>query len=155
MQLSCSIRGLPIKSTVVNIHKREKALGSQRASFSLKESQDLILDLVKEDYLQVTLLLDALDECESSSRSNLFAFLTKLVRTQKSTVKILISSRNEWDIFEHFGRSNNFYINATDNAGDIKRYIKKEIENRLLSGKAKKEIKSEVEDTLNTKAQGM
>lgn len=83
------------------------------------------MDLLNE-YTHVTILLDALDECEIKSRPKLFAFLAKLRCYPKTTVKILISSRNEPDVYECFGGVNNFSINAVDNADDIRRYVKHE-----------------------------
>lgn len=148
------MRGLPLKSAMVNTYKREKSQGRQRAYLGLKECQNLIMDLLNE-YTHVTILLDALDECENKSRLGLFAFLAKLRCYPKTTVKILISSRSEPDVYECFGGVNNFSINAADNADDIQRYVKHEIQNRLLFGKAKKILRDKVENTLNNKSHGM
>ena len=48
--------------------------------FGLKASLDLISELVKETFMQATLVLDAIDECESSSRLDPFGLLAKLAR---------------------------------------------------------------------------
>ena len=120
LQLSCPLRGLPIKSTIVNKYNSEKALGSRQASFSLKDCQDLIFELLKTHYDRVTIVLDALDEIDSKKRGRLLSYLALLAQPQKTIVKILVSSRNESDLMDHLGRSENICINSTDNAADIK-----------------------------------
>lgn len=112
------------------------------------------MDLLNE-YTRVTILLDALDECEYQPRQSLFAFLTKLSCNPNTTVRILISSRSEPDVHEWFGGASNLFINATDNANDIQRYIQHELQARLLFGKAPKILREKVENSLNNKAHGM
>ena len=153
-QLSCPMRGLSLKPAALRIHVRETSLGSQRASFGLKECQQLFIDLVN-DYSQVTVLIDALDEIDSNSRYHLLSFLEKVGRSVKTTLKMMISSRNESDIYDHFGSGKSFYIDSADNARDIAQYVKHKLSTRLLFGKANKDLISRVEDLLNSKAQGM
>lgn len=155
LQLSCPLRGLPIKAPIVNKYNSEKALGSRRAAFSMKESQELITELLETHYDHATIVLDALDEVDGKARGKLLSYLTLLVQPRKTLVKILVSSRNEPELFDHLGRSENICINSTDNAPDIRLYIEEEIEGRLLRGKARKDVKDKVKAALNAKAQGM
>ena len=103
----------------------------------------------------MTIMIDALDEIDSRTRFELFAFLAKVSRSTKTTVKILVSSRNESDIYGYFGGGENLYIDSTDNAKDIQQYVQHELSTRLLFGKASKDLITKVEEVLNEKAQGM
>lgn len=155
VQLSCPLRGLPIKPTIVNKYNAEKSLGSKRASLSMKECQNLIAEVLAKHYELVTIVIDALDEIDSRNRGDLLAFLQSLVNPQKAVVKLFVSSRNEPDLFDYLGRSENVLINATDNAADIELYFDEQIEHQLLRGKASRELKDRVKKTLTSKAQGM
>lgn len=148
------MRGLPLKPAAVRIHLRETSLGSKCASFGLKECQQLFTELVN-DYTNVTVLVDALDEIDSNSRFELFSFLVRVGRSTKTTLKIIVSSRNESDIYDYFGGGKNYYIESSDNAKDIEQYVKHELSRRLLFGKASKALIMKVENLLNSKAEGM
>jgi len=60
------------------------------------------------------------------------------------TVEMLVSSRNDSDIYDHFGKGSNFYIDASDDVKDIQPYIKHKLQNLLLSRKAKRDIREQV-----------
>ncbi len=148
------MRGLPLKPAAVRIHLRETSLGSRDASFGLKECQKLFTELVN-GYTHVTVLIDALDEIDSNSRFEILSFLVRVVRSTKTTLKIIVSSRNESDIYDYLGGGKNYYIDSADNAKDIEQYVKHEISRRLLFGKASEDLILRVETLLNSKAQGM
>lgn len=155
LQLSCPLRGLPIKANIVSKYESEKARGSRQAVFSIKESQELIIELLTTYYDSTTIVIDALDEVDLRIRTKLLDCLTLLVQPRKTIVKIFVSSRNEPDIFIRLGKSENVLINSTDNAADIELYIEGEIEGRLLLGRATKDLKERVKATLNGRAQAM
>ena len=149
------MRGLPIKSPVIKRYQQDKDMGSRSVGLTLDQAQKLIVELIRDHYDYVTIILDALDEIDLQKRSSMFSFLKKLILPQRTIVKLLISSRNEPDIFDYFGGSENLYIEAKDNADDIRRYVMQEIDNRLLVGHAKEALKAKVEDVLTSKAAGM
>ncbi|KAL6716722.1 hypothetical protein ACLMJK_006290 [Lecanora helva] len=155
LQLSCPMRGLPLKSSIVNKYNGEKALGSQQASFNLKECQDMIIELLQKSYDHVTIVIDALDEVDEQNRGRLFKFLELISQPGRTAVKILVSSRNEPDIADYLERLENIRIDAENNAADIKIYIEENIEERLLLGKATRDLREKVKATLNSKANGM
>lgn len=154
-QLAASLPGLPLKPPVISLYKEEMAMGSQQAQPNIRESENLIRELLQQHYSHVTIVLDALDECDPKTRAEMFTVLARIAYTQGVAVKVLISSRNEPDIFEHFGASSNFYINTKNNSEDIRKLVNSEIDNRLLHGKASEAIRSVVKEELNLKAQGM
>jgi hypothetical protein len=155
-QLSSPLYGLPLKEPVVTKYEREKQANALDAPLTIKDSKDMILRLIREQYTHVTIVIDALDECNRNTRIALFNFLEEvLLQEQGAVVKILISSRTEPDIYDAFGKSSNLYINAEDNAEDIKRFVEEQIDKRLLRGKAEEELKGRVKKELCTKSQGM
>jgi hypothetical protein len=140
---------------VIAKYNQEKLAGSLNATLRLNDSKELITQLVQE-YSHVTLVIDGLDECSSRTRGELFLFLMDLVKQKLGPlIKILISSRNEPDIWDVFNYSSNLYIDASDNADDIKCFVEQEVDKRLLSGKAEDELKTRVKTKLCEKAHGM
>ena len=115
------------------------------------------MELIRNHYSHVTILLDALDEIDSKTRARFFGFLRKLTQQQPAVVKLLVSSRSEPDILDLFRGSDNFCIEAKHNTDDIRRYVAQEIGSRLLmpGGQAKKELRAKVENILVEKAAGM
>ena len=154
-QLAAPLPGLPLKSPIISLHNKETTRGSQEAHLSINEVIALLMDLIENHYQNVTLILDALDECDAKGRLQLLEAFTTLTYNPKTVVKTLISSRNDPDIAIHFSRIPNLCITATDNADDIAKFVRKEIGQRLLQGKASKQIRERVERDLNSKAQGV
>ena len=130
-------------------------MGSRAVGLTLDQTENLVVELIRDHYSHVTIALDALDEIDIRRRARMFRFLKKLVRPQQTVVKLLVSSRNEPDILGYFGGSENLYIEANDNADDIRRYVVREVDNNLLMGQAKEALKAKVKDVLTTKAGGM
>ncbi|MCJ1381046.1 hypothetical protein MMC17_004155 [Xylographa soralifera] len=110
---------------------------------------------VKVEYTKVTIIIDALDECQSQQREKLLRFLIKLIRESNAVLKILVSSRDGTEIADYFGTIGSLHIDASDNEADIREYVDVQIETRLLSGTANHELKAWVKTLLNAKAQGM
>lgn len=154
-QLAAPLPGLPIKPPVISVYDRETTRGSQEAQLSIDEIAVLLAELIHNHYENVTIVLDALDEGDVKGRLYLLDTFTKLTYNPKTAVKTLVSSRNDPDIENHFSKIPNLFITVTDNAGDIMRFITKELGQRLLRGKASTQIRARVEDDLNKKANGV
>jgi len=155
-QLSSPLYGLPLKEPIVTKYERERQGNALDAGLSIKYSKDVLLQLIRQEYSRVTIVIDALDECNRNTRILLFHFLEEILRQEQgAVVKILISSRTEPDILDVFGCSSNLYINAEDNAEDIRRFVDEQIDKRLLGGKAEEELRKRAKDELCMKAQGM
>lgn len=77
--------------------KRKNGSGKLKA----EESQTALADLFRL-YPQITLVVDALDECDKKSRSDFIGILDKLIAESSKPVKILISSRRDRDIERRF-----------------------------------------------------
>lgn len=94
----------------------------------MDEGQAILLDLAGK-YPQITLIVDALDECERKTRIRFVNVLDNLVLKSPMPVKIFISSRPDRDIKDRFAGGPNVEIRATDNRGDIEKFVDYEIHN--------------------------
>jgi hypothetical protein len=77
-----------------------------------------------------------------------------------SLLKVFVSSRDNLNIKLSLEDVPNVYIDATDNGGDIARYVRRELkvatDNRLLlDGKASKQLKEKIIETIEHHANGM
>ncbi|RPB14650.1 hypothetical protein P167DRAFT_604081 [Morchella conica CCBAS932] len=125
----------------------------------IEKCVSLIVTLIDSN-LHTTIIIDALDECDIESRHELFDGLKEILDNTSSLVKIFISSRNSDDIKLQFESAPNIYIEETDNAMDIKRYINEELGGciagrRLLRGKVDGSLKGLIISKLLEKAHGM
>lgn len=154
-QLSSPLPGLPIKSPVVKEYEKEVARGSRKANMTIDETTSLLEKLIHDHYEGVTLIIDALDECDSKKRAQLLDVLTRLTYNTGAVVKTLVSSRVDPDIERHFSITPYLSITATDNAEDIAKFVDQEIDARLLDGRAKVALKERVKAHLNLKAKGV
>jgi len=101
-QLASSLPGLPLKSPVITAYDKETVRGSREARLSVDEIKVLLNELIQNHYDSVTIVLDALDECDASSRMHLLDTITTLTYNPKTIVKTLVSSRSDSDIMGHF-----------------------------------------------------
>ncbi|KAL8916277.1 MAG: hypothetical protein Q9208_008606 [Pyrenodesmia sp. 3 TL-2023] len=155
-QIAAPFPGLPIQPPVISVYNKEVARGSEtKAQLSDYEITDLLTELIQHRYKKVTLIVDALDECDVKARALLLDVLSKLTYNPESVVKTLVSSRNDPDITNHFLKTPNLSITATDNADDIMKFVSEKISQDLLSGTASDQLKERVTKDLNQKANGV
>ena len=124
----------------------------------LDECVDLIIELT-DQYKSTTIIIDALDECDITTRHSLLEALSRIMKHGSST-KIFVSSRDDKDITLQLQGLPNLYIKASNNAKDINRYVHFKVEQavadrRLLDGNVSAETVQHISDTLTGKAQGM
>ena len=157
-QLSTPRDGDSIPSCIDDFFSEKEKPGFSSISFTFQESAGLMRKLMK-GYTKVT-IIDALDECDESSRHLLIGELDELVSEPSSCVlKVLISSRPDKDIKYRFEGGPNACIKATDNREDIKTFLTNAI--RPSPGDWKRTVTScpgledEIVNTLHQKADGM
>jgi hypothetical protein len=127
-------------------------------SLRLDESVDLI-KMLTDQCIGTTIIIDALDECDATTRHELLTSLTSIMQSA-SSVKIFVSSRDDKDITLRLQGQPNLHIRASDNDEDIRRYVKFEVgkavaDKRLLDGEVSTEMVQHIIQTLTMKAQGM
>jgi excinuclease UvrABC ATPase subunit len=146
------------EAVVAQKYKEQKEKGFTNVPLSLEESIEVIIKLTT-NYLCTIIVIDALDEC-NDRRHKLLDALDSIVQKGSGFVKILVSSRDDKDIVLHLQELPNLYIKASDNAGDIYRFVQTEVKQaitkkKLLAGNVSPELKQEIIKVLTTQAQGM
>lgn len=158
-QLSTKVTGPGLQKPTITAFENSRTKGKYDDGLGIEECVSLIVELVNLN-LQTTIVIDALDECNSHTRHNLFRALRTIIKTSTSLVKIFLSSRNDDDIELQFGGEPNISIDVTDSVADIELYVREEVERcikekRLLRGKIDDTLKELVISTLISKAGGM
>lgn len=157
-QLSCLKVGFALQKQVVSMYNARKSSGFSSNSLVFQESLDLIISLT-DTYTQTFIVIDALDECDPQNRRKFLDSLQTIIKTSR-LVKIFVSSRDDNDIVCRLDGVPNLWIEARDNAGDIRRFVQKEISRcikskDLLNGKVTEELERKIIMSLTNRAQGM
>ena len=149
----------PILEPVKELYKSREQNGFAAGPLTLEESTALIIQL-SQDRPLTTIVIDALDECDFSSRGYLLDALSRILQDSCGLVKILVSSRADADIVCHFSDCLNLQIGAFQNQEDIEYYVDFEVERlfkrkKLLYGNISLELKQTIQVVLCEQAQGM
>ena len=158
-QLACSITDETILEPVREIYRSREKNGFAAGPLTLDESIALIIEL-SQDRPLTTIIIDALDECDFSSRGNLLDALSRILQESCNLVKILVSSRDDGDIACHLSNCLNLQIEASQNQEDIESYVNFELEalinrKKLLRGSVPQVLKQTIASYLREKAKGM
>lgn len=99
-QLASSESDLSIKDPVVQEYEARKKMArgdySSLKKLTVEDCTRLIIELTKNH--PATIILDALDECEKSTRHELFEALDEIISKSAEVVKVFVSSRDDIDI---------------------------------------------------------
>lgn len=148
-----------LPEVVLQEYKGREKGGLADGALRLSECEKLIVSLL-DIHPQTTIIIDALDEVYQDKRWILISSLQKIIVRSPSLVKIFVSSRDNLDIRLRLEDVPNMYIEATDNRGDITRYVQRELkratDNRLLlAGRASESLKAQIISTIEQHANGM
>lgn len=158
-QLSCLKPGEPI------LHATEEAYTASQDTFfdgslQMKEVVQLIVKLASQ-YPTITIILDALDECNPETRAQLLGSLEKILKESSCLVKIFVSSRDDQDIVYRLRDYPSMELSSDKNAGDIARFVELET-NRLVEEGAilrysllQDQLKKEIVKVVAAHADGM
>lgn len=100
-QLSCLGPGCPLLLLTIAAYDKQEDDAFADGPLQLHETRDLILQLA-EHYLRVTIVIDALDECDQETRKDLLDAVEFILREASTVIKIFISSRDDQDIVFKF-----------------------------------------------------
>lgn len=130
---------------------------SQSPSTASKEESFVSL---AEDFQEIFLIVDALDECPRSKRSSVIGFITKVI-SSLPCAKVFVTSRRESDIVRAFESRETIKISADHVAADIERFVCSEVD-KLRQGYHGKKLylnsdtcERRIISTLTKKADGM
>ncbi|KAH6707883.1 hypothetical protein BKA61DRAFT_580388 [Leptodontidium sp. MPI-SDFR-AT-0119] len=126
------------------VHKyweKKEGKGKEPQKLTLEESTDLIISLL--EHHPATIVVDALDECDSSKRQDLLLALQTIMKKSTSAVKIFLGSRDDYGIASQLTQWSNVSIEPSDNKTDIENFVIFQVdkaieEKRLLCGNVSK-----------------
>ncbi|KAM0492985.1 hypothetical protein ACHAP8_009514 [Fusarium lateritium] len=105
-----------------------QAMDINNQNFSTESCQKRIAALL-DIYPRTIIVLDALDECERSTRRDLIAFFKNLIESSTHPIKVFVSSRDEDDIRKLLSTENVLSIGIDrKNENDIEMYLDTELE---------------------------
>jgi hypothetical protein len=143
--------------------RRQEAshVGEYPTSLTLEECVELICELGRTT--PVTLVIDALDECNSQQRAVLLEALGDVRQKCRDVIKIFVSSRYEEDIAAHFGKGEILSVTAKSNEEDLKHFVGTQVGSFVKrwstihdeTAGTLQQLESEINDTLVAGAQGM
>lgn len=120
------------------------------------------LEYIQEITINTTtyIIIDALDECDQTKRSEMMRSLDMLINAPDRVIKIFVSSRDDGDIVRRLRGYPSLHISPDDNFQDIELFIDTKVdeyiaEGRLLQGHVSDELKHQIVCELKAGAQGM
>ncbi|CAD6579294.1 MAG: hypothetical protein ASARMPREDX12_009118 [Alectoria sarmentosa] len=161
-QLASSKPDLPVKEPVAKEYEARKKKAEEDCSslrkLTVQDCTRLIIELTKDH--PALIILDALDECEESTRHELLEAFDEIISHSAEVVKVFVSSRDDIDIKLHLENSKNISINVENNGSDIARFVQLEVDRLiskrlLLDGKVSLKLKRKMVEDLTNGAQGM
>lgn len=144
-QLSGEIDKIP--GLIGRVYDRDQQTGSGK--LKLEECRTILAELFQ-NHAQIFLVVDALDGCNNTeTRSEFMVILDTLIKESSKPVKILISSRGEGEIVDHFRNGPKIKIRAIDNRDDMIMFMEDRLttHGRLqMSSKLRQKICTELAD---------
>jgi ankyrin repeat protein len=138
----------------IKLREAVKEAREKGTNFRMQQCKEQILASLN-IYAKSTLVIDALDECDSDTRDELIEALNSFIQDAEKPVKIFISSRPDPAIATELQDSPNVGIQAGDNQDDIKKYLNIELDKQSKKVAVLKRMKDEIMSKLLERAQGM
>lgn len=132
-----------------------KVDGMPMPKLRISECLRLILDLAAEDPL--TIVVDAVDEIKMDDRHTLLAALSQLVAGADNVIKILLTSRDDAQIFELVPSARRIGITPQETRTDLEAFVHQYMDQavaqkRLLNGRVSPELISKLHGALVSEA---
>ncbi|KAF5257091.1 hypothetical protein FOXYS1_12402 [Fusarium oxysporum] len=159
-QLSCLKPGHALLQPTIAVYDAHEEEGFAAESLRLHETCTLIMRL-SENYPMLTIILDALDECNPATRESLVSTMEHILKESPCLVKIFVSSRDDQDIVYRLRHYPNLEISSHKNSGDIAKFVESETGRLMNSGKllryssAQQALKQKIIQRVASDAQGM
>jgi hypothetical protein len=96
-QMSSPEPGHALLPPTVTAYQKRESEAFASGSLTIDESCALIIELTKY-YPLTTIVIDALDECDTERRADLLEIFESILRESSNLVKIFVSSRDDQDI---------------------------------------------------------
>lgn len=131
-QLSASAGDAALPTCVADVYRSKQSNAFPSGSLTFEESS-IILGQLADALSTLTVVLDALDECEQDSRMQLVKLFSEQIARSSKPIKIFMSSRPDRDIKDRLKSEPNLEIDALSNHDDIAKYAKEQIEENCPS----------------------
>lgn len=155
VQLCCIQPGEPLLDPITTEYGKHPRSNSLTDVLETKDIHDLIIKLINQ-YPTVTIIIDALDEVNSHTRSELIHNLETIFKKSATLVKIFVSSRDDQDITHQLQGYSELAI-KDGNSDDIERFTQLEVEKlaKTRSWQFKDVDQNWITEKLIEKANGM
>ncbi|KAI0018150.1 hypothetical protein F4780DRAFT_542587 [Xylariomycetidae sp. FL0641] len=153
-QLSVGMCGQAVARCIQEKYITETASGAP-GRLTTADCRKLLTEL-SESYQKTTLIVDGLDECDEGTRHRIMETLAEVSTDCRSTIKMYVASRDNGDIKSQYGTGRHLLISATDNQGDIEKFVLSEMERSpWCRTKMSHKVRQEVLSTFRRKSKGM
>jgi len=144
---------------VPDIHKEREDKGQLSSRLTLKECQDLLVQLMAV-YPQTTICIDALDEVDHNLRLELLEALKYVMEKSNTLVRVFATTRMDTDILTQFEMFPRIELESDDNGDDINRFVKEKVQamikrKQLLHGNVPNALEDEICGVLCARSKGM
>lgn len=155
-QLSC-LNSQPIRKPVIEKWK-ERIESESDHGLDMDECVSLLLELTHDN--PAIICIDALDECDITTRRELLDAIGTVINCSEQIVKVFVSSRREDDFLDYFEKWEALEISAKENREDIVNFIDVELrrskDNKtLLHGNISEKLEKDIKQVLLDGADGM
>ncbi|ORY03559.1 hypothetical protein BCR34DRAFT_617742 [Clohesyomyces aquaticus] len=159
-QLSVAKPGGNLLPPTIHMYDEREVDAFSDDHLSTKDSRDLIISLAA-NFDMSFIVIDALDECDPHTRSELLDALEAILQAAPQLVKVFVSSRDDQDLFFQLKTHPNLQISSDRNSSDIGLFVASETaklinKNKLLRFSDQKEhLRQSIIDRLTADADGM
>ncbi|CAC9886016.1 unnamed protein product [Aureobasidium pullulans] len=160
-QIALSEDQTGILAPVISIHKNKRIQAEQDGlsppALNLSGCKKLILELTA--MTPATIIIDAIDECNSITRHQLLTALEEILIHSHKPVKILVSSQKARDIDVRLDKFACIMVNEKQNKNDIDAFVDLQVataieSKQMLAGRVSLDLSNRVASILKTKAEG-
>ncbi|KAJ6258228.1 Vegetative incompatibility protein [Drechslerella dactyloides] len=157
--------GSPLQLPIAEEYRKRVNAGNHKTSPTFTEVCKMINDIaVGQLYPSITIIIDAMDECQNEARWDLTTWLADLVQVSNCLLKIFVSSRpHEVDLNIQLENVPKHYIELQDTSEDVKIFIATKMQDYLNKKRflprepwsEREKAKMKVVTELQTKCRGM
>lgn len=155
----CGVPGRAgIELSVKDKYQQLKPDVDEPRKLSIPECTGLIIALSKDT--PTTIVIDALDECKSSTRIDLIKCLNEIINSSNEHVKVFLTTRRLSSIARQLEMHPSIEVTSDKNGDDIRQFVSTQLHHRiknreLLDGDVSEDLKADIEKSLVQRADGM
>ena len=154
-RLSTSQRTRSAATIVQNMYEEFGPHSDKRRTLDSSDCVEVIVALARE--VPIFIIIDAFDELNQEKSPVLLQHLKSIIDRGQKTVKVFISTRSFPAIKDELQPEQSIEVTTEHNGKDVRTFIHKTIQDRVLDGslKVSSKLQGEIEDTLATRSRNM